>query len=126
MDVQVPTGCHAKAGSLDRALIWEAKDWHGLRRFRLRGLEKVNSEGLRIAAGQNLKRYLAAKGWGRRQAPGGSLVASRFPVAMFPIRSNQPACARHFSTRWSVLVLRRPVRSTTDGPSNTVAENPFH
>jgi transposase len=56
-------------------LFGEAKDWHGLRRFRLRGLQKVNIEGLRIAAGQNLKRYLAAKGWGRRQAPCGSLVA---------------------------------------------------
>jgi transposase len=55
-------------------LFGEAKDWHGLRRFRLRGLEKVNIEGLRIAAGQNLKRYLVARGWGRRQAPCGSLV----------------------------------------------------
>jgi hypothetical protein len=32
-------------------LFGEAKDWHGLRRFRLRGLPKVNMEGLRIAAG---------------------------------------------------------------------------
>ena len=50
-------------------LFGEAKDWHGLRRFRLRGLEKVNIEGLRIAAGQNLKRYLVARGWGRRLGP---------------------------------------------------------
>ena len=48
---------------------------HGLRRFRLRGLENVNIEGLLIAAGQNLKRLLAATGWGRRHAPCGSLVA---------------------------------------------------
>jgi hypothetical protein len=34
----------------------EAKDWHGLRRFRLRGLKNVNIEGLMVAAGQNLKR----------------------------------------------------------------------
>ena len=40
-------------------LFAEAKDWHGLRRFRLRGLEKVNSEALLIAAGQNLKRLLS-------------------------------------------------------------------
>ena len=39
-------------------LFAEAKDWHGLRRFRLRGLEKVNGEALLIAAGQNLKRLL--------------------------------------------------------------------
>jgi transposase len=56
-------------------LFGEAKDWHGLRRFRLRGVEKVNIEGLRIAAGQNLKRYLGAKGWGRRLGPTGTLTA---------------------------------------------------
>ena len=56
-------------------LFAEAKEWHGLRRFRLRGLAKVNIEGLLIAAGQNLKRLLAATGWGRRHAPCGSLVA---------------------------------------------------
>ena len=56
-------------------LFAEAKAWHGLRRFRLRGLERVNIEGLLIAAGQNLKRWLAATGWGRRHAPCGSLVA---------------------------------------------------
>ena len=32
-------------------LFAEAKDWHGLRRFRLRGLEQVNGEALLIAAG---------------------------------------------------------------------------
>ena len=52
-----------------------AKLWHGLRRFRRRQLESVNSEGLLIAAGQNLKRLLASSGWGRRHAPCGSLVA---------------------------------------------------
>jgi transposase len=55
-------------------LFAEAKLWHGLRRFRRRGLENVNIEGLLIAAGQNLKRWLAATGWGRN-APCGSLVA---------------------------------------------------
>jgi transposase len=52
-------------------LFAEAKDWHGLRRFRLRGLEKVNGEALRIAAGQNLKRLLSRWGWGRRPFPSG-------------------------------------------------------
>jgi transposase len=56
-------------------LFAEAKLWHGLRRFRRRGLDNVNIEGLLIAAGQNLKRFLAASGWGRRHAPRGSLVA---------------------------------------------------
>jgi hypothetical protein len=56
-------------------LFAEAKDWHGLRRFRLRGLVNVNIEGLLVAAGQNLKRFLTATGWGRRHAPCGSLLA---------------------------------------------------
>ena len=40
-------------------LFGEAKDWHGLRRFRLRQLEKVNAEALLIATGQNVKRLMA-------------------------------------------------------------------
>jgi transposase len=59
-------------------LFAEAKNWHGLRRLRLRGLENANIQGLIIAAGQNLKRFLAATGWGRRHPPCGSLVA--FPT----------------------------------------------
>ena len=54
-------------------LFAEAKDWHGLRRFRLRGLEKVNGEALLIAAGQNLKRLLSWRGWGRRPFPSGAV-----------------------------------------------------
>jgi transposase len=56
-------------------LFAEAKAWHGLRRLRLRGLMNANIQGLLIAAGQNLKRFLAATGWGRRNAPCGSLMA---------------------------------------------------
>ena len=36
-------------------LFGEAKQFHRLRRFRLRGLEKVNIEGVLVAAGQNIK-----------------------------------------------------------------------
>jgi len=56
-------------------LFAEAKEWHGLRRLRLRGLMNANIQGLLIATGQNLKRLLAASGWGRRHAPCGSLMA---------------------------------------------------
>jgi hypothetical protein len=45
-------------------LFAEAKRWHGLRQFRLRGLQKVHMEGLLVAAG-----------WGHRHGPSGSLVA---------------------------------------------------
>src|SRR6266568_3494883 len=50
-------------------LFAEAKDWHGLRRFRLRLLWRVNIEALRTATGQNLKRLLKKRGWGRRPFP---------------------------------------------------------
>ena len=66
------------AKALRKRKVWveplfaEAKDWHGLRRFRLRGAEKVNSEAQLIAAGQNLKRLLSRRGWGRRPWPSGA------------------------------------------------------
>jgi len=53
-------------------LFGEAKDWHGLRQFRLRRLWKVNVEALLIATGQNLKRLLRKQGWGRRPWPNGT------------------------------------------------------
>jgi hypothetical protein len=61
----------------------EAKAWHGLRRLRLRGLEHANIQVLLIAAGQNLKRFLAVSGWGRRHAPCGSLVAHPGELGQF-------------------------------------------
>jgi hypothetical protein len=57
-------------------LFAEAKDWHGLRRFRLRELWRVNCETLRTAVGQNLKRLLKKRGWGRRPFPVEAMCAS--------------------------------------------------
>jgi transposase len=74
-------GYHATAAyrkAMRKRSVWveplfgEAKQWHGLRHFRLRGLDKVNAEGLLVAAGQNLKRLLSARGWGRRPWPTGA------------------------------------------------------
>jgi hypothetical protein len=66
-------------------LFAEAKDWHGLRRFRLRGLVNVNIEALLIASGQNLKRWLTATDWGRRWGPAGALTApNRFRFGYGP------------------------------------------
>jgi hypothetical protein len=65
--VYQPTESYKKA--LRKRSVWveplfaEAKGWHGLRRFRLRRLWRVNCEALRIAAGQNLKRLLKKRGW---------------------------------------------------------------
>jgi transposase len=66
-------GTFAYEKALRKRRIWveplfaEAKDWHGLRRFRLRRLEKVNIEALLIASGQNIKRLVAARERGPRK-----------------------------------------------------------
>jgi transposase len=62
-------------------LFAEAKQWHGLRRFRVRGLRKVNGEALLTATGQNLKRLLSKRGWGRRHWPSGAPGLRIAPVA---------------------------------------------
>jgi len=51
-------------------LFAEAKLWHGLRRFRLRCLWRVNVEALMVAAAQNLKRLLRQRGRGLTPASG--------------------------------------------------------
>jgi transposase len=65
-------------------LFGEAKQWHGLRQFRLRGLPKVNIVGLLVAAGQNLKRLLRNHGWGRHPWPNGAPegLPARLPSLM--------------------------------------------
>jgi hypothetical protein len=50
-------------------LFAEGKQWHSMRCFRLRLLWRVNCEAFMIAAGQNLKRLLSKRGWGRRPCP---------------------------------------------------------
>jgi transposase len=61
-------------------LFAEAKDWHGMRRFRLRRLEKVNIEALLIASGQNVKRLLT---FGQRRPKKlAQAAALRPPVAI--------------------------------------------
>jgi hypothetical protein len=64
-------------------LFAEAKEWHGLRRFRLRGLEQVNIQTQLIAAVQNLKRLLSKSGWGRRPWPNGA-AGIVLPLAAAP------------------------------------------
>jgi transposase len=62
-------------------LFAEGKDWHGMRRFRLRRLWRVNCEALMRAAGQNLKRLLQKRGWGRRPYPAEAMCG--FFLAVF-------------------------------------------
>jgi len=57
-------------------LFAEGKQWHCMRRFRLRQLWRVNCEALLMATGQNLKRLLQQRGWGRRPFPGGAAASA--------------------------------------------------
>ena len=64
-------------------LFAEAKEWHGMRRFRLRRLKKVNMEALMVAAGQNIKRLLSASRRGPRSLP--QAAALRLPEPPAPL-----------------------------------------
>ncbi len=61
-------------------LFGEGKQWHGLGRFRLRCLKRVNIEAVLVATGQNLKRLLSKRGWGHRHFPGGAAGVAVVPM----------------------------------------------
>jgi hypothetical protein len=95
-------------------LFGEAKEWHGLRRFMLRGLEKVNTEALLKAAGQNVKRLLAFGSRGPRKPA--QVAALRRPEARCPGRFHKVRRHRRkallgpagcFSTGWGILRTSR-------------------
>jgi hypothetical protein len=75
-------------------LFAEGKDWHGMRRFRLRQLWRVNCEALMRAAGQNLKRLLQKRGWGRRPCPAEAVCAFFLALSRW--------LTRHF---WSIDLI---------------------
>jgi len=67
--------------ALNKRKVWieplfgEGKQWHGMRRFHLRRLWRVNCEALIRASGQNLKRLLKKRGWGWRPFPAEAMYA---------------------------------------------------
>lgn len=76
-------------------LFGEAKAVHGLRRFRMRGLEKVNAEALMTAAGQNLKRLLRHDR-GARPALGAVATLVTLPLRLWRrLSSGQSHLGRH-------------------------------
>jgi transposase len=119
------TGPYEKA--LRKRKVWvepmfaEAKEWHGMRRFRLRRLWRVNAEALLIAAGQNLKRLLDFSG--RRPRKMAQAQALRPPAPTTSVngrllpRSHRRRSAplpASFSTGWPFL---RSSPSSTSGPA---------
>ena len=113
---------HPYEKALRKGNVWieplfaAAKEWHRMRRFRLRRLEKVNIEALLIASGQNVKRLLAFFG-GCRAKKLAQAAALHLPEAP-PFYSRCQARRyrrgvlrrrrrRRFSTRWGPLHHRR-------------------
>ena len=76
-------------------LFAEAKDRHEMRRFRLRRLEKVNTEALLIAAGQNVKRLLT---FGYRR-PRRTAQAAALRAPLRPPSHAIRAARRYFGSR---------------------------
>jgi transposase len=72
-------------------LFAEAKDWHVLRRFRLRRLEKVNIEALLIACRQNIKRLVAARERGPRKLAQAATLRPPDPLSR---------CRSHVTGQW--------------------------
>ena len=72
-------------------LFGEGKQWHGMGRFRLRRLWRVNCEALMIASGQNLKRLLQKRGWGRRPFPGEAVTVVPYTTGRkrTPVRGSE-------------------------------------
>jgi transposase len=90
-------------------LFAEAKRWHGMDRFRLRTLAKVNQEALMVACVQNLKRLLGAASAGPLRPPTACAQAAGCavrPPALVPRTAPEILChpvfLRRFSTRWIV------------------------
>jgi transposase len=95
-------------------LFAEAKDRHGLRRFRLRRLEKVNIETLLVASGQNVKRLLTfghrrprkkAQAAALRPPSRPTLYATHARQRLFSAAETPPS--RRSATAWQAKSLRR-------------------
>ena len=71
----------------------EAKEWHGMRKVRLRTLERVNAEVLMVASGQNVKRLLE---FGDRKPRKAAQAAALKPPGRSGLR---PCSGRHVAQR---------------------------
>jgi hypothetical protein len=90
-------------------LFAEGKLWHGMRRFRMRTLCKVNTEALMTASGQYIKRLLAFGGRGPKKLaqaaalrPSGRLRPD-FAHRMSSDHHRKRRIDSRFSTSWSVF-----------------------
>ncbi len=77
-------------------LFGEAKQWHQEARFRLRGLQKVNIQGVFTAAGQNLKRWLQWKEGQKARAEAESTSIQFLLILDIKFESHSYHCIRLF------------------------------
>src|SRR6266699_1198101 len=112
-DVERVKGYHqtfAYQKAMNKRKVWveplkdSAKEWHGMRRFRLRRLWRVNGEALMIASGQNLKRLLKKRGWGRHPFPSEALCVPR--QSHLPMRTEAQT---HISIEQLLIALCKPL-----------------
>ena len=89
-------------------LFSEAKRWHGLGCLRLRGLERVNTEALLVAAGQNVKRLLAFGSWGPKEQ-------SQVAVMRPPVLANRKLHRFRRQRPWYHDARRSPFCNTFRG-----------
>jgi Transposase DDE domain/Transposase domain (DUF772) len=80
-------------------LFAEAKCWHGMRRFRLRTLERVNTEALLAAAGQNIKRLLLYGHRGPKKPAQAAALRLPAPIGRDLLHVRQHRTRRHRGLR---------------------------
>ena len=102
-------------------LFGEAKEWHGSRRFRLRGLEKVNAEALMVASGQNVKRLVTFGPRGPKKPA--TAVALRPPERPSPRLIRRHRTPRCGVFQHAVSPLQHHLCSFTAGPGNASSPN---
>jgi Transposase DDE domain len=137
--VRAYRGTFAYEKALRKRQVWveplfaEAKDWHGMRRFRLRRLKKVNIEALLIASGQNVKRMLAFGGLRPKKLA--QAAALRPPAATAAMRSVAPGSTARsalgrqrgrFSTSWDVFDTGQNTATNLLRCQATIRYEPHH
>src|SRR5215218_7619287 len=117
--VKVYRGSFLYEKALRKRRVWveplfaEAKVWHGMRRFRLRRLEKVNIEALLIASGQNVKRLLT---FGGRRPKKLAQAAALRPLVATDHRINRAQQYRSSRSLWPTKAFFNKL-STLGNPS---------
>jgi transposase len=108
--VQAYSQTEAYQKAMRKRQVWvepkfaELKEWHCGRRFRLRGLLKVNMEALLKASGQNIKQLLKARNRTKPLLPAESAVGTLGLFYILSLIVNPLFRLLTFSTLWNVYL----------------------